>query len=58
MQAAVVAAVLAGQAAGDLAEVAIVQVQDSKIDHVLAAQLVLEKLAPYVTVHQYQVRIV
>jgi cytidine deaminase len=56
MQAAMVAAALSGHASDDVAEVAIVQVEDSKIDHAQAARFVLEKTAPGATVHDLLAR--
>lgn len=50
LQAAVVAAVLGGTAVVDITEAAIVQLDDSKIDHAAAARSVLERLAPGITV--------
>jgi len=58
LQAALVAARMCRASPKDVAEVALVQVADSKIDHAAAAQLVLEKAAPSVTIQTYQVQIV
>jgi len=57
MQTAIVALALTGRSAGEVTEAAIVQMQESKIDHAAAARLVLAHFAPDVILQQYRVRL-